>query len=88
VLLEAALGRHPLAGLPAHRIRRETAAEGIRVPDGLPPLAKSLLRGLLAHDPLLRWDRFSVRALLSETRESSRTLGGMADERGLARSPA
>jgi serine/threonine protein kinase len=60
VLLEAATGSHPLAGLPFPMIMRELLTRGIAVPAGLPPPVAKLLRGLLARDDTVRWRRGQV----------------------------
>jgi hypothetical protein len=68
VLLEAAAGRHPLAGLPVNMVMREICTRGIPVPGGLPPLVERLVRGLLVRDDRRRWRRAEVRACLDGAR--------------------
>jgi hypothetical protein len=55
VLLEAALGRHPLAGLSVNPVMREISLRGLQVPGEILPPEADLLKGLLTRDDRRRW---------------------------------
>ncbi|MDR1314506.1 MAG: protein kinase, partial [Deltaproteobacteria bacterium] len=55
VLLEGALGRHPLSGLSVNQVMREISLRGLPVPGGVGPSEAALLKGLLTRDDRRRW---------------------------------
>jgi hypothetical protein len=65
VLLEAAIGSHPLARLSFNEVLREITTRGLQVPDTLPPDLKILLKGLLTRDDRKRWRHAEAQGWLS-----------------------
>jgi hypothetical protein len=65
VLLEAALGRHPLAGFSENMVMMELFTRGMPVPAGLPPTVERLVRGLLHRDDRVRWRNAEIEATLA-----------------------
>jgi hypothetical protein len=65
VLLEAALGSHPLAGFSENMVMMEIVTRGMPVPDGLPPSVDRLVRGLLSRDDRSRFRRKEIREILA-----------------------
>lgn len=55
IVLEALLGKHPLAGLNEQLIIATMRTKGIVVPEGIDNNLKTLIRGLLIRDPEKRW---------------------------------
>ncbi|MDR2613498.1 MAG: protein kinase [Deltaproteobacteria bacterium] len=60
VLLEGALGRHPLAGLSVNQVMREISLRGLPVPPSVPSPEADLLKGLLTRDDRRRWGAAEV----------------------------
>ncbi|MDR0549307.1 MAG: protein kinase [Deltaproteobacteria bacterium] len=64
VILEAALGYHPMANLSFNEVLREITTRGVQPPVGLPRDLNLLLKGLLTRDDRKRWRYPEVSAWL------------------------
>ncbi|MDR1607400.1 MAG: protein kinase [Deltaproteobacteria bacterium] len=69
VILEAALGYHPLAKLSFNEVLREITTRGLKVPDNLPQDESLLLKGLLTRDDRKRWRYHEVLGWLMGQRD-------------------